>query len=81
MKFIGTPTDHLICAIFNRVFWAFAPSIEGFKHYRLVISIDATLLYGKYHEKLMIVIAMDRNNQNFSLTFVIVDEESADIWG
>ena len=45
IKFISTPTDHPSCAIFNRVFWAFAPSIEGFKYYRLMISIDATFLY------------------------------------
>ena len=42
------------CAIFNRVFWAFGPSIEGFQHCRPVISIDGTFLYGKYKGKLLI---------------------------
>ncbi|KAL9688003.1 hypothetical protein QQ045_032415 [Rhodiola kirilowii] len=32
----------------NRVFWSFAPAIEGFKHFRTVISIDATHLIGKW---------------------------------
>ncbi|XP_075633715.1 uncharacterized protein LOC142606216 [Castanea sativa] len=36
------------CAIFERVFWAFGPSIEGFQHCRPVISIDGTFLYSKY---------------------------------
>ena len=30
---------------FKSVFWAFHPCIVGFKHYRSVISIDATHLY------------------------------------
>ena len=39
---------------FKSVFWAFRPYIVGFKKCRLVISIDATHLYGKYKGKLMI---------------------------
>ena len=42
------------CAIFERVFWAFGPSIEGFQHCRPVISIDGTFLYGKYKGTLLI---------------------------
>ncbi|RVW77287.1 hypothetical protein CK203_050145 [Vitis vinifera] len=34
--------------VFQRVFWAFHPSIEGFKHCRPVLTIDGTHLYGKY---------------------------------
>ena len=30
---------------FKSVFWAFRPCIVGFKHYRSMISIDATHLY------------------------------------
>ena len=81
VKFIGTPTGIPNCAQFDRVFWAFAPSIEGFKHCRPVISIDATFMYGKYKEKLLIATAIDGNNQIFPLAFGIVDEESADTWG
>ncbi|RVW99497.1 Serine/threonine-protein phosphatase 7 long form-like [Vitis vinifera] len=43
--------------IFQRVFWAFAPSITGFAHCRPVLSIDGTHLYGKYKGTLLI--AMD----------------------
>ena len=34
--------------IFQRLFWSFKPSIEGFKHCRPVMSIDGTHFYGKY---------------------------------
>ena len=68
-------------AIFQRLFWAFGPSIEGFKHCRPIISIDATFLYGKYKGKLMIASTWDGDNQLFPLAFAIVEEESDDSWG
>ena len=37
--------------IFKYVLWAFALSIAEFAHYRPVISIDETHLYGKYKKK------------------------------
>ena len=51
--------------IFQRVFWAFALSIKGFTHCRLVLSIDGTHLYGKYKGTLLIAIGYDSNNQLF----------------
>lgn len=45
-----------------------------------MISIDATFLNKKYREKLMIATTVNRNNQIFSLKFVIVDEEFANNW-
>ena len=39
---------------FQRVFWAFAPSIKAFAHYRPVLSIDGTHLYGKYKGTLLL---------------------------
>ncbi|XP_073099106.1 uncharacterized protein [Elaeis guineensis] len=80
VKFISNPTGRPTCAAFDYAFWSFAPSIEGFKHCRLIISIDATFLYRKYHEKLMIA-TVDENNQIFLLAFAIVDEEFTDTWG
>ncbi|XP_059285037.1 uncharacterized protein LOC132038378 [Lycium ferocissimum] len=32
--------------IFEFVFWVFKPSIDGFAHYKNVISIDGTYVYG-----------------------------------
>ena len=54
--------------------------MEGFKHYRPVISIDGTHLYGKYEEKMLITTAVDGNNQIFSLAFAIVDKECTASW-
>ena len=61
---------------FNSAFWAFDPCIRGFRHCRLVISIDATHLYGKYKGKLLIAMATDGNNEIYPLMFAIVESES-----
>ncbi|XP_059285610.1 uncharacterized protein LOC132039081 [Lycium ferocissimum] len=47
--------------IFNYVFWAFKPSIDGFGHWRPVISIDGMHVYGTYDIKLLIAVGMDAN--------------------
>ena len=57
--------------IFQRVFWSFKPSIEGFQHCRPIMSIDGTHLCGKYKGKLLIAMGCDGNNQLFPLTFAI----------
>ena len=66
------------CAIFERVFYAFGPSIEGFQHCRPVISIDGTFLYGKYRGKLLIASTWDGDNRLFPLAFAIVEEKTDD---
>ena len=66
--------------IFQRVFLSFKPSIEGFEHCRLVLSIDGIHLYGKYKGTLMIVMGCDGNNQLFPLTFAIIECENIDSW-
>ena len=53
-------------------FWAFRSCIVGLKHYRLVISIDATHLYGKYKGKLIIAMVIDTNNKIYLPAFAIV---------
>ncbi|XP_021626918.1 uncharacterized protein LOC110625590 [Manihot esculenta] len=61
-----------MCRVFDRMFWAFKQSIEGFKHCRPVISIDRTFLYGKYTGCILCATALDGNNQLFPLAFAIV---------
>ena len=63
---------------FQRVFWSFKPSIEGFEHYCPVLIIDGTHLYGNYKCTLLIVIGCDENNQLFPLTFAITKGENID---
>ena len=67
--------------IFQPVFWSFKPSIEGFEHCRLVLSIDGTHLYRKYKGMLLIAIGCDGNNQLFLLAFSITGCENIDSWG
>ena len=62
-------------------FLTFHLSIEGFKHCRLVLSIEGTRLYGKYKNTLMIAMVCGGNNQLFSLAFVLTEGESIDSWG
>ena len=59
--------------VFQRVFWAFHPSIEGFNHCWPILSIDGPHLYGKYKGTLMIAMGCDGNNQLFPLTFAITE--------
>ena len=59
--------------VFQHVFWAFHPSIEGFNHYRPILSIFSTQLYGKYKDTLMIALGCDGNNQLFPLASAIIE--------
>lgn len=52
---------------FQRVFWSFGPSIEGFHSWRPVISIDGTYLYGKYWGSMLVAVEVDANNHYFHL--------------
>ncbi|XP_073137694.1 uncharacterized protein [Henckelia pumila] len=64
----------------NYVFWAFRPSIDGFRHCRNIISVDGTHLYTKYKHKMLIAVTLDAKNQVLPLAFAIVDEETSDSW-
>ena len=66
---------------FQRVFWSFKPSIEGFASCRPVLSIDGAHLYGKYKGTLLIAMGYDGNNQLFPLAFAITECENIDSWG
>ena len=67
--------------VFQHVFCAFHPSIEEFNHCRPILSIDATRLYGKYTDTLMIAMRCDGNNKLFPLTFSITKGDNIDSWG
>ncbi|XP_057533383.1 uncharacterized protein LOC130811201 [Amaranthus tricolor] len=65
---------------FQRVFWAFKPSIEGFKHCKPLIAIDGTHLYGKYCHTLLTAIAQDGNKGIFPLAFALVEKDCIAAW-
>ncbi|XP_059285906.1 uncharacterized protein LOC132039440 [Lycium ferocissimum] len=62
--------------IFEFVFWAFKPCIDGSAHCRPVISIDREHMYGVYNIKLLIAVGMDANGSIFALAFAIAANES-----
>ncbi|XP_021749052.1 uncharacterized protein LOC110714810 [Chenopodium quinoa] len=66
--------------VFERVFWAFKPSIDGFKHCMPLLSIDETHLYGKYKGTLLVATSVDANFQVFPLAFAIVEGENTSSW-
>lgn len=66
--------------VFQRVFWAFKPCIDGFRHCRPLITIDGTHLYGKYKGTLLIAMGTDANFQLFPLAFAVVEGENNDSW-
>ncbi|XP_030936101.1 uncharacterized protein LOC115961227 [Quercus lobata] len=75
-----TPTGEDDIVFLKYVFWSFGPCIDGFKYCKPVISIDETLLYGKYQGKLLVAMATDANNKVFPLAFAVVDCESRSSW-
>lgn len=58
-------------------FWAFGPSIEGFKHCRPVFYIDRTHLYEKYGGVLLVATRNDADGGILPLAFVVVSVENA----
>ncbi|XP_060210692.1 uncharacterized protein LOC132637648 [Lycium barbarum] len=61
---------------FKYAFFAYGASIEGWKHCRTVMMVDATFLKSKYRGVLMIAVAKDGNNIIFPLAFSIADFEN-----
>ncbi|KAH7837736.1 hypothetical protein Vadar_017411 [Vaccinium darrowii] len=67
--------------IFDQVFWAFAPTIAGFRYCRPVICVDGTFLTGKYKGMMLVAVSQDAENQIFPIAFAIVDRETKESWG
>ncbi|XP_071938294.1 uncharacterized protein [Coffea arabica] len=66
--------------IFDYIFWAFAPTIQGFRHLKPVICVDGTFLKGPYREKLLVAVGFDANGSLFPLAYALVDEENNRSW-
>ncbi|VFR01019.1 unnamed protein product [Cuscuta campestris] len=65
---------------FMYVFWSFITSIDGFKYYFPVISVDGTHLYGKYKGVLLLAVTMTTNHEIYPLAYSLVDKEDEDSW-
>ena len=73
----ATTSDEVV---FNYVFWAFKPAIDGFAHCPPVIGIDGTFLNGKYNGKMLVATAPTGDEHILPLAFAIVDEENTTSW-
>ena len=67
--------------VFQHIFWAFHPSIEGLNHCWPILSIDGTHLNRKDKGTLMISMGCDGNNKLFPLEFAITKRENIDRCG
>ncbi|RYQ80375.1 hypothetical protein Ahy_Scaffold1g106832 isoform A [Arachis hypogaea] len=66
--------------VLHRVFWSFYPCIVAFKHYKPLVQVDGTHLYGKYKGALLVAVAQDGNKNIVPIAFAIVEGETADAW-
>jgi len=53
----------------------FGHLVLQFQYYCPLISIDDTHPYGKYKEKLLVVVAYDENNKVYPFSFAIVEKK------
>lgn len=51
--------------VFEHGWWTFKPMVDEWQHTRLVISIDGTILKGRYNGMLLIATGSNLNNQQY----------------
>lgn len=68
------------CSILDRVFWAFAQAIGGFKLCCPVLMMDRTFLTGRYKGTILTTVATDVNDQFLPVAFAIVESENTSSW-
>ena len=75
-SFVIDDVQDNLCYVFERVFWAFKPCIDGFNYCRPIVQLDGTFLTGKYHRTLLTTIGQVRYQNIFPLAFAIVERET-----
>ncbi|RYQ99287.1 hypothetical protein Ahy_B07g087195 [Arachis hypogaea] len=63
--------------VLHRVFWSYYPCIRAFKHYKSVVQVDGTHLYGKHKGCLLVAVSQDGNNNIVPIAFAIVEDETS----
>ena len=66
--------DNVLQPVLERVFWCFPQCVEAFKHCKLVMTIDATFLTGKYKGTMMIAV----EDQLLPISFAVTEGENND---
>jgi MULE transposase domain len=68
--------------VFRRLFWTFHQCQHVFRTgCKSFLQIDATFLYGKYKEKLLVAVSQDGDRNIVPIAYAIVEEETIDAWG
>ncbi|XP_025635791.1 uncharacterized protein [Arachis hypogaea] len=65
---------------FHCLFWTFPPCIAAFRHFKPLVSINGTHLYGKYGGTLFLAIAQDGNSNILPIVFALVEGKNAESW-
>ncbi|KAL0229202.1 hypothetical protein GEMRC1_013822 [Eukaryota sp. GEM-RC1] len=60
---------------FDKIFWAYGPSIEGFKHCRSFLTVDACHSKTMYKCHMMICVSLYAEGQIFPVAFSVVSGE------
>ncbi|RYQ84853.1 hypothetical protein Ahy_B10g104349 [Arachis hypogaea] len=64
--------------VLHRIFWSFYLCIVAFIHYKPLVQVYSTHLYGKYKGTLLVVVAQDGNQNIVPIAFAIVEGETTD---
>ena len=64
---------------FHCIFWTFKRG-DVFNHYKPIIQVDGTHLYGRYKGTLLIATTQDGNSNVLPLAFAIVEGETLLAW-
>jgi hypothetical protein len=62
------------------VFCFFTQTQHAFQYYRPVILVDGTFLTGKYRDTLMMVAAVDLENQIVPIAYALAEGENNESW-
>uniref|UniRef100_K3XRE7 SWIM-type domain-containing protein n=1 Tax=Setaria italica TaxID=4555 RepID=K3XRE7_SETIT len=74
------PDNGIFKHVLQRVFCCFPQCRVSFQHCHPVILVNTTLLTGKYKGTLMMVVAVDPEQQLVPLTFALAERENNDSW-
>jgi hypothetical protein len=76
----GMSLQNLARHVLHRVFWSFAQTEHAFQFCRPVVLIDGTFLMGKYRGTLMMVAAVDPEDQIVPMAFALAEGENNSSW-
>ncbi|CAM0907063.1 unnamed protein product [Alopecurus aequalis] len=77
---LQSPSRNKEFRVLNRIFWAFAQSIQAFKYCCPVLCVKGTPLCGKYQGVLLTAVAVDVNDYAVVVACAVVEGETKESW-